>query len=150
MDDKLIQENSAPGFDQMHDIVLPDPISWWPLAPGWWVILLILALAVIWLSAAAYRRWKKNAYRRAALRELESISPADIPALVKRVSLCIYPREQVATLSGEAWLEFLDQAGNTQDFTQGPGRYLLELSYNPNAKNIPIEELTSVIRKWVG
>ena len=154
MDDKLIntpikEASAAPGFDQMHDIVLPDPISWWPLAPGWWVILLLLTLAMVWIITAAYRRWKKNAYRRAALRELKNISPADIPALVKRVSLSIYPREQIATLSGEAWLEFLDQSGNTQDFTQGPGRHLLELSYNPHAKNIPIADLTQVIRQWV-
>lgn len=142
--------NHVPGFDDMHDIVVSEPVSWWPLASGWYVLILVLAMAIIWFGVKTFKQWKKNAYRRAALRELKSISPADLPALVKRVSLCIYPREQVATLSGEAWLEFLDQSGNTQDFTQGPGRNLLELSYNPNASNIPIEELTNIIRKWVG
>ena len=142
--------NHVPDFDDMHDIVMSEPVSWWPLASGWYVLMLVLAMAIIWFGVKTFKQWKKNAYRRAALRELKSISPADLPALVKRVSLCIYPREQVATLSGEAWLEFLDQSGNTQDFTQGPGRHLLELSYNPNASNIPIEELTNIIRKWVG
>ena len=142
--------NHVPDFDDMHDIVMSEPVSWWPLASGWYVLMLVLAMAIIWFGVKTFKQWKKNAYRRAALRELKSISPADLPALVKRVSLCIYPREQVATLSGEAWLEFLDQSGNTQDFTQGPGRHLLELSYNPNASSIPIEELTNIIRKWVG
>jgi hypothetical protein len=145
-----VAANQVPDFDDMHDIVVSEPVSWWPLAPGWYVLMLIFAMGMIWLGVKYWNQWKKNAYRRAALRELKSISPADLPALVKRVSLCIYPREQVATLSGEAWLEFLDQSGNTQDFTQGPGRHLLELSYNPNASNIPIEELTHIIRKWVG
>lgn len=134
----------------MHDIVVPDPISWWPLAPGWWVVLLILGIALLWLAAIGYRRWQNNAYRRQALHELETITPAELPALVKRVSLVTFPREKVATLSGEPWLEFLDQTGNTTDFTQGPGRHLLELSYNPNANDLPIKELTQVIRKWVG
>ena len=142
--------NHVPDFDDMHDIVMSEPVSWWPLASGWYVLILVLTMAIIWLGVKFWNQWKANQYRRDALRELKSISPADLPALVKRVSLCIYPREQVATLSGEAWLEFLDQSGNTQDFTQGPGRHLLELSYNPNASNIPIEELTNIIRKWVG
>lgn len=148
MEDK--EAIKAISFDQMHDIVVPDPISWWPLAPGWWVVLLILGIALLWLAAIGYRRWQNNAYRRQALHELETITPAELPALVKRVSLVTFPREKVATLSGEPWLEFLDQTGNTTDFTQGPGRHLLELSYNPNANDLPIKELTQVIRKWVG
>ena len=150
MDDKPIQPKlNVPDFDQMHDIVVPDPVSWWPLAPGWWVVALALAIALIWWGVQRYHRWKNNAYRRAALKELENVASADIPALVKRVCLSSYPREQVATLSGEAWLEFLDQSGNTQEFTQGPGRYLLELSSNPHPNNIPIRDLIQVIRKWI-
>ena len=137
----------AIGFDQMHDIVAPDPVTWWPLAPGWWVVLLALGLALIWLGSRRYRRWKQNAYRRAALRELQSMPASELPALVKRVCLATFPREQVASLSGEAWLEFLDQTGNTTDFTQGPGRHLLELSYNPDFT--PPDDLTEFIRQWI-
>ena len=150
MDDKesgVTEPANVPGFDQMHDLVVPDPVTWWPLAPGWWVVLLALGLALIWLASHSYRRWKQNAYRREALRELQTIPASELPALVKRVCLATYPREEVAALSGEPWLEFLDQTGNTTDFTQGPGRHLLELSYNPHFT--PPDDLTKLIRQWI-
>ena len=26
---------------QLRDIHLPEPILWWPLAPGWWVLIVL-------------------------------------------------------------------------------------------------------------
>ena len=30
----------ADSLAQLRDIQLPEPISWWPLAPGWWVLII--------------------------------------------------------------------------------------------------------------
>ncbi len=43
-------------INQLKDIHTPDPISWWPLAPGWWIsLLLIIAIAVF-----LYRKWQQS------------------------------------------------------------------------------------------
>ena len=44
--------------------------------------------------------------------------------LLKRTALSAFPREDVASLAGVEWLEFLDRTGSTKDFSRGAGRVL--------------------------
>jgi hypothetical protein len=135
-------------LERLHDIVVPGPAPWWPLAPGWyWLIgfLVVLTAAVLWRALV---HWQRNCYRREALAELarieaqiESAAIADrardtsrnsvLPAmaeLLKRTALTAYPREQVAALTGPAWFAFLDQTGGTQ-FSGGLGAALAHGNY---------------------
>ena len=53
-------------------------------------------------------RWRANAYRRAALRELKSLEhPAAIAELLRRTALAIAPRPVIAEMTGAAWLDWL-------------------------------------------
>ena len=130
-------------LDNLRDIVEPASIPWWPPAPGGW---LLLALGVVWTAAGLvlwWVHWQHQAYRRAGLRELREIAArlshapervaalVDLAALLKRVALVAYAREQVAALSGNAWLTFLDRTGGTTRFTGGPGAVLAEVSSRP-------------------
>ena len=63
----------AGSLDRLVDITVPEPISWWPLAPGWWVVTAIVLLAIVAALVVMVRRWRRNAYRRAALAELDSL-----------------------------------------------------------------------------
>lgn len=95
-------------LDRLHDIVLPDAVPWWPPAPGWYVLFALLMLAALAFSVGAWRRWKANAYRRQALRELAAVSePSAIVEILRRVALAIAPREAVAELTGAAWPAWL-------------------------------------------
>lgn len=71
-------------LEQLKDIQLPEPVSWWPLAYGWWVLigLVVFALAV-WLV----RRYKnqKNSLEALALNELAKIE-AKYVALLNRAN----------------------------------------------------------------
>jgi len=103
---------AAAALAGLRDIHLPDPIAFFPLAPGWWglfAMLLVAAGALLWLG----RRRRRSA-RRAALREVQRLEEAyaethDVPALasglsalLRRVSLLRGERASVATLQGEA------------------------------------------------
>jgi len=98
-------------LQNLHDIVVPDAVSWWPLAPGWWaLIVLVLALALV-LAIRSLRRWRADAYRRAALRELGlADGPDTIAAILRRTALAIAPRETVAALHGPAWTRWLEES----------------------------------------
>ncbi|HEU0155003.1 MAG TPA: DUF4381 domain-containing protein [Stellaceae bacterium] len=142
-------------LSNLHDIVLPPAVSFWPPAPGWWIVgATLLAVALI-LLAKALARYRRNAYRREALRELDAIGPARTPvaaqrisAVLKRAALTAFPRSDVARLSGASWLAFLDQTGRTDAFTKGPAQMLpaLALGAAPNADGEPILQEA---RHWV-
>lgn len=106
-----------------HDIIEPAPIGWWPLAPGWW---LVMALLLITLGIAVRWYWRRQralAPLRQATRELQHIrtqwqqqqdaraSTAALSALLKRVARHYYPHDEVAALTGARWQDFLIRTG---------------------------------------
>jgi len=101
-------------LSNLRDIVVPPDVSLWPPAPGWWVIGAAAVAGVAVLAAAAVARHRRNAYRRAALQELATADGSAISATLKRAALAAFPREQVASLNGAAWLAFLDRTGGTR------------------------------------
>lgn len=104
--------NSDPAsLGNLRDIVTPEPVSWWPLAPGWWVVILVGCLLAAIAAWRGWRRWRANAYRREALSKLERAeSIAAVANLLKRTALGAYPRSSVASLSGDAWCRFLTES----------------------------------------
>lgn len=99
-------------LNRLRDIVMPDPATWWPLAPGWLVLSAVVLAVGTWLTVRAVRNYRANAFRRAALHLLESsTSDAEISALLKRTAMVIAGRDEVASLSGESWCDWLSARG---------------------------------------
>lgn len=105
-------------LNDLRDIVVPEPPPWWPPAPGVWVVLavvLVVAMVVFWRLLSA---WKRNAYRRAGLTLLDEVNTArDVSVVLKRVALAVFPREQVASLYGPAWVAFLNATCSRSDLS---------------------------------
>ena len=36
--------NDSGSLQNLNDIVIPDPVAWWPPAPGWYVLAAILLI----------------------------------------------------------------------------------------------------------
>ncbi len=141
----------------LRDIHLPDPVSWWPPAPGWW-LLTVVAVTALCLSAVAWRRYLRSP-RRAAFKELERIETdpgfADstsmaqaLSGLLRRCALARFPRHEVAGLTGTTWLAFLDRTGGTTEFTAGSGRALLSAPYQTRS-SIDAESLFTLVEEWI-
>jgi hypothetical protein len=146
----------------LRDLHLPEMIGSWPLAPGWWVVIAMLLLCVAYLVRKSFIKWRYNAPRRLALRELNRIrgeydSGVDIVTLGKELSellrramLAYAPRNEVAGLTGDAWLRWLDQGLEQSVFAEGPGQVLGSLPYrgaDQEENEIDIDELTDVVRQ---
>jgi hypothetical protein len=102
----------------LHDVALPPPISPWPPAPAASTMLILLAMVALWLLLRRYQCYRQNAYRRQALRQLDRLQAScrqhpeqlqQLPRLLRRTALQIWPREHVASLHGDAWLQRLEQ-----------------------------------------
>jgi Domain of unknown function (DUF4381) len=139
---------SATSLERLHDIVLPAAVQWWPPAPGWYVLLSLLLLGI---AAAAWRglqRWRANAYRRAALRELTALQDAAaIAALLRRTALAFTPRGRVAARDGIAWTDWLD--AHMQKPMAADVRQLLAVGVYRQPDHREIERLREFARRWI-
>ena len=152
-------------LQNLHDIALPQTVGWWPLAPGWYVLTVVLVLAAAAWSLRAWRRYSADRYRREALAELErlrrdmrqderrSAALAALPVLLKRAALAAYPRTEIAPLSGMSWRCFLDTSSSGQLFADVAGETLLALAYGNSAarplEQAEIDALCSAIEFWL-
>jgi len=143
-------------LDRMHGLVVPDPVSWLPQTPGWWVLLAWL-LGMVVLGAwriGSYRR--RNRYRREALSVLATIeSQADhrrletagqIAALLKRTALAAYPRRQIAHLYGAEWAQFLCQSANDDAQVVAAADTLAAAAYRTEVDGAA---LCNPARRWI-
>ena len=124
-------------LQNLHDIVMPAPVSWLPPAPGWYLVIAIAAGALMVLLWNAWQRWRRNRYRGEALRELARIRAGgaggdlrEAPVLLKRAALSAWPRNKVAGLVGADWHQFLDESAQTDQFRSGVGELLDRLAYD--------------------
>jgi len=149
----------------LHDVIEPAATGFWPPADGVWIF---IGLALLWAmvgGAIAWSRYRQNAYRRAGMRELVKIrdglraqggEKTAVPAvsvLLKRVALSAFPREQVAALSGEKWLSFLDATMAGGHFAT-TGKLFSEGIYQPAGGAMEIsarrgEELCDLAGRWI-
>ncbi|MGE4408851.1 DUF4381 domain-containing protein [Pseudomonas sp.] len=157
-------------LDQLAPLIEPAPVSWWPPAPGWWLLGLLLAFALgaLWrLRRHLPRRKPRTASeppldprRQEALDELARLSkpyggqPAShwlqqLNALLKRLCRIRYPDDHPHTLSGRGWLAFLDNrcpaAGLTRWMVLVEGAYRAECRLDDKA----IDGLEQAVDTWI-
>jgi hypothetical protein len=146
-------------LNELHDIHVPPPISWWPLAPGYFLLIMIIVLTSIGIGLH-YRYRRARQIKKASLRELTNyqntynqhpeqaaVIAAQISLLLKQVALLYYPRDVVASLQGDAWLRFLTESGKKLDFTRERAA-LLEAPFVPTT-TVTLTGLFSLARHWI-
>ncbi|EWC40295.1 DUF4381 family protein [Pseudomonas stutzeri] len=157
-------------LDQLAPLIQPEPIAWWPPAPGWWLLglLSMLCLAALWRTRHRLHKPRLRTspepelepQRREALIELSRLSkpyggqPASqwlqqLNALLKRLCRIRYPDDHPHTLSGRAWLAFLDNrcpaAGLTRWMVLVEGTYRAECRLDDKA----IDGLEQAVDIWI-
>lgn len=139
-------------MELLHDIVMPQPIPWIPATIGWLIVgvwlLSLIGIALVHNVA----RYRKNRYRREAQAVLDRISESDghvaftITSLIKRTALTAYSREEVASLSGPDWAEFLIRSSGDDPEVRKSASVLVEAAYQPN---VNFNELKRVAGRWI-
>lgn len=146
-------------LERLQDIHGAAEPSWWPPAPGWWVVGAIL-LAVLAYALVVLIRWLRvHLRRRRLLRQLDAVDrsfdpharPADYLAALNRlfraVAIRAFPGSGCARLHGRDWVEFVRERlpGAADARVLG----VLEAGpYQPHPDFDPAE-LRMQARKWV-
>jgi hypothetical protein len=108
------------------EVIPPPAISWLPQTAGWrWLGLLLLGIA-LYYGLRALRRWYRNRYRREAAATFRRLQQGgkrppgleEVNQLLKRTALAAWPRQEVASLSGTDWGEFLNRQCPQPPFSQ--------------------------------
>lgn len=143
----------------IKDIHLPVAISWWPLAPGWWIALgLILLMVMVWQYRHQIRAWFAPSVRSIALRRLDEIVREDdlntqqkaqrVSQLLRQSAISHGLRDQVAGLTGEQWLQFLDGDNPQKPFSTGIGRSLIDAPYRQDVE-LDTDAIVELTRSWL-
>ncbi len=135
----------------------PEMIGWWPLAPGWWLLalmVLVLLTVIGWFAYKWFKAFKQNP-NRWAVQELKSIQrqyqqhqnkrllAEQCNTLLKRLALTLYPRHQVSALNGNAWIDFLLKQSDSEPLT-----VLAEAPYKA-APDFDAEALLEACKRWL-
>ena len=152
-------------LQNLNDIVLPGAVGWWPLASGWYYLIGLLLLGLAWLMYRVVKDWNRNRYRRAALTQLELLandtrdadkrdaSLRQLPILLKRTALSVYPRGGLASLTGKNWHDFLNSKVSKASFTESQLDLMDDISYSVGDLNRvdakTADELFGACRLWL-
>ncbi len=156
---------AAPAADPLaglKPIHLPADPSWWPPAPGWWMLAALLLAMVVALVVYGWRKHRRRRWQNGILAEVDRaiveqpqrhLQIAGLSEILRRTALRRYPREQVASLHGHAWLAFLDHNGGEGRFCQSEAAVLAtDLYRQPDISLAPLkpsDPLVQLVRTWV-
>ena len=97
----------------LADIHLHAVPSYWPLAWGWWAVIIVSLIMIAFAGYQLRRRSRHLAAKQEAITVLKDCQPDGgltvINTVLKQAALSYFPRTLVAPLTGAQWLLFLDQ-----------------------------------------
>ena len=140
---------------------LPDAISWWPLALGWWITLAVLIALMLFAYKAIRQFIHRRKPKRAALARLQQIQ-ADfirdqdpqrliqaLSYLLRQTAITYFGSARMAGLTGDAWLTFLNQYSKDASFSTPPANCLATQPYQKIVDMPDVEPLLQQVRNWI-
>ena len=138
----------------------PDAVRFSFETPGWYLVAGLLLIVAVLIFFRWLKHYRKNDYRRDALQaiaRIEQNAPSqndanqlnDIWVLLKLVAMETFGRQQVAQLTGNDWLEFLESKGKNTPFTSYK-QHIVNTLYN----TIPVDPketgaLIELSKQWI-
>lgn len=151
-------------IDQLHDIEGLSPVSGWPLAIGYQVLIAFLAILIACLTVYVIRlirfnrSWKKDTLKLLATLEKNLVEETvgstlvTLSSYIRRIALKRFPRKECAGLIGEDWLKWLSKHDSFEFKWEEKGKVLVNAPYSPvqiKASVILVKELIQATRGWV-
>lgn len=146
-------------LQQLRDIHGAPEVPWWPPAPGWWVLALLLLIGVVLLIRHLHRRILVRKRRERLLHYIEWIESgvdpeqapgqflSDLNRVFKIVALRAFPDSGCAELRGSDWVRFISgklpegiESSELEALAEGPWQ---------RSPSFEAASLAGLARQWV-
>jgi len=146
----------------LKDIHLPDPVSWWPPAIGWWIALM-LVLIICYVAYRGIKKLTRPVIKKSAKVELNVLIDAyaehqnkqqllqDVSILLCRIGISYLPRNEVAGTVGRQWYEQLNGLASGNPLSPQTIDILCSAPYqsHPAIDQNQLDALLDQVKKWL-
>ena len=140
-------------LSQLKDIQTPEPVTWWPLAWGWWLIIVLTLVAIYGVIQLLIKRIENNKAKKQAIKMLKHIQNEPHPHktviaindILKRVMLVYITRENIASMNSKQWLDSLNSLTEAHKI---PTRFS-QLAYQPKCSAKDADEYFTAAENWL-
>lgn len=151
-------------LSQLRDIHLPEPVSWWPPAPGWWILAVIILATLFFTVRWLVKHRANNCYRREAIQQLnEIVGTANSPeqgnlkkcqallTLLRRTAKTAYPTLSLESELTASILSSLNLCCKQTVFDDNVQKSLGQLLYqvNPDISDDLLQQLQQGTEQWI-
>ncbi len=141
---------------ELRDIHLPEGVSAFPPAYGWWVILAaLIGIFILYRLFFLLRRKSKKLYALRLLNKTQNDSlfaAAQMSEILRRI--CVYKYPDAAALEGQRWIDFLTGHAKKAALSKSAAALLLNAPYMPedshNFATADVVVLRDFCRRWIG
>ena len=144
----------------LQGLQLPDAVSWWPLAPGWWLLITILCIATPLLVFLIFRMWRRNSDKRQAKQLLNSaysqwLADQNQQQLILQVNtvlkrFCHQRFPEAVSLSEQRWTDFLNKSAGIHLFTEQQTTALQSGAYRAQpVTSLNEQDLVKNCQRWL-
>lgn len=146
--------------NELGPLMEPEPIQFSFNTPGWHTVGILLILASIFVSYRTIKLYKKNTYRREAIKKIKKMKSSGSPfelaeqlssllIILKLVALKSYGRQKVANLYGRTWLDFLESKSKNTSFKKFENLISRTVYQNIAPDANELMELKQLSKKWI-
>lgn len=142
----------------LRDIHIPEAIGLWPPAIGWWILAVLIPL-LLFLSYKLYKRITRKTALKSVKKQIKILKDnqelneqqklIELSSLMRRTAVSIFPREDVASLTGDVWLDFLDSKLLNTSFKTETGQLLINAAYRKAPNLNELMALFSLCENWI-
>ena len=141
---------------EIHDIHIPEGVSFFPVAYGWWfilgsiIVLFFLIKFILWSIKTS-----KKKYALSKLKNIDTATPIEaalkMSELLRRI--CNVKHKQASALYGKEWIDFLNETSSHKISGDTANLLIYAPFMDVNDKKYNAEtalELKEFCRNWIG
>ncbi|SNR64807.1 protein of unknown function [Lutibacter agarilyticus] len=145
-------------INNIGPILEPDPVLFTFETKGWLVLGILVFISILIIALKYYKSYKKNLYRRNALKKLKAIQSENsknhlkinqLNILLKQVAITTFGREKVANMYGEDWLLFLESTSKNTKFSNYSVVFSNAIYENEDVTEVDFKTIIQLTKNWI-